>query len=88
MTAYMVRRQARLRPGDRREATVQTVVDLARKQDSTDLTTEAVAKRLGVIQGRFDRPPQESWVRRECSSAMLTWASATSGVDINEGRPD
>lgn len=62
MTAYMVRRQARLRPGDRREATVQTVVDLARKQDSTDLTTEAVAKRLGVIQGRFDRPPQESWV--------------------------
>ena len=59
MTAHIVRRQARLRPGDRREATVQTVVDLARKQDSTDLTTEAVAKRLGVTQGGFDRPPKD-----------------------------
>jgi transcriptional regulator GlxA family with amidase domain len=72
MKVHVVCWEAHLCPGDRREAAIQTVVDLAATQDSADLMTKAVAKRSGVTQRNFDRSPEESWVGVSVSSAMLT----------------
>ncbi len=47
----MISRPTYLSSERRREMTVETVVDLAAEQNPADITTGAIAKRMGVSQG-------------------------------------
>lgn len=51
----MISRSAYLSAEERREVTVETVIDLAAEQNPTDITTGAIAKRMGVTQGALFR---------------------------------
>jgi AcrR family transcriptional regulator len=51
----MISRTAYLSADERREVTVETVIDLAAEQNPTDITTGAIAKRMGVTQGALFR---------------------------------
>ncbi len=48
-------RPAYLPAEERREVTVETVIDLAAEQNPADITTGAIAKRMGVTQGALFR---------------------------------
>jgi len=51
----MISRPTYLSSEERREMTVETVVDLAAEQNPADITTDAIAKRMGVTQGALFR---------------------------------
>ncbi len=51
----MISRPAYLSAEERREVTVETVIDLAAEQNPADITTGAIAKRMGVTQGALFR---------------------------------
>lgn len=51
----MISRPAYLSAEERRAVTVETVIDLAAEQNPTDITTAAIAKRMGVTQGALFR---------------------------------
>lgn len=51
----MVSRTASLSAEQRREVTVETVIELAAEQNPADITTAAIAKRMGVTQGALFR---------------------------------
>ena len=51
----MIARPTYLSAEERREMTVETVVDLAAEQNPADITTDAIAKRMGVTQGALFR---------------------------------
>ncbi len=51
----MISRPTYLSAEERREMTVEAVVDLAAEQNPADITTDAIAKRMGVTQGALFR---------------------------------
>lgn len=51
----MISRPAYLPAEERREVTVETVIRLAAEQNPADITTAAIAKRMGVTQGALFR---------------------------------
>ena len=51
----MIARPTYLSAEERREMTVETVIDLAAEQNPADITTDAIAKRMGVTQGALFR---------------------------------
>ncbi|MFC3208969.1 MAG: TetR/AcrR family transcriptional regulator [Mesorhizobium sp.] len=51
----MISRPAYLPADERREVTVETVIELAAEQNPADITTGAIAKRMGVTQGALFR---------------------------------
>ena len=51
----MISRPAYLSAEERCEVTVETVIDLAAEQNPADITTGAIAKRMGVTQGALFR---------------------------------
>ena len=55
---------------ERRAATVQAVVDLAAEQNPAEITTTAIADRMGLTQGALFRhfPTKESILE-----AMMSW---------------
>ncbi|WP_417445938.1 TetR/AcrR family transcriptional regulator [Kangiella sp.] len=61
-----------LRADERREVTVQTVVELAGEQNPSEITTAAIAKRMGVTQGALFRhfPNKEAIL-----SSVMEWVS-------------
>lgn len=68
----MVSRSAYLSAEERREVTVETVIDLAAEQNPTDITTGAIAKRMGVTQGALFRhfPSKDAILQ-----AVMEWVS-------------
>jgi AcrR family transcriptional regulator len=68
----MVARPAYLSAEERREVTVETVIDLAAEQNPADITTGAIAKRMGVTQGALFRhfPSKEAILQ-----AVMEWVS-------------
>lgn len=68
----MISRSAYLSAEERREATVETVLDLAAEQNPTDITTGAIAKRMGVTQGALFRhfPSKDAILQ-----AVMEWVS-------------
>ncbi|MFA5627222.1 MAG: TetR/AcrR family transcriptional regulator [Thiohalomonadaceae bacterium] len=62
----------RLPADERRAATVIAVVDLAAKQNPNDITTAAIAKRIGLTQGAIFRhfPTKDAIFQ-----AVMTWVS-------------
>ncbi|ACV27443.1 TetR/AcrR family transcriptional regulator [Kangiella koreensis] len=61
-----------LRADERREVTVETVVELAGEQNPSEITTAAIAKRMGVTQGALFRhfPNKEAIL-----SSVMEWVS-------------
>ena len=57
---------------ERRAATVEAMVDLAAEQNPSDITTTAIAKRMGLTQGALFRhfPTKDAIVQ-----AVMTWVS-------------
>src|SRR3546814_13925812 len=49
-------RSRHLPADERRAATVEAVVDLAAEQNPSDITTTAIAQRMGLTQGELFRP--------------------------------
>ncbi|CAM5281767.1 Synthetically lethal with a defective Min system protein A OS=Afipia felis OX=1035 GN=slmA PE=4 SV=1 [Afipia felis] len=68
----MISRTAYLSADERREVTVETVIDLAAEQNPTDITTGAIAKRMGVTQGALFRhfPSKDAILQ-----AVMEWVS-------------
>lgn len=68
----MISRPAYLSAEERREVTVETVIDLAAEQNPTDITTGAIAKRMGVTQGALFRhfPSKDAILQ-----AVMEWVS-------------
>ncbi len=68
----MISRQAYLPAEERREVTVETVIELAAEQNPADITTGAIAKRMGVTQGALFRhfPSKDAILR-----AVMEWVS-------------
>jgi AcrR family transcriptional regulator len=68
----MISRSAYLSAEERREVTVETVIDLAAEQNPTDITTGAIAKRMGVTQGALFRhfPSKDAILQ-----AVMEWVS-------------
>ncbi|MBN9548366.1 MAG: TetR/AcrR family transcriptional regulator [Alphaproteobacteria bacterium] len=68
----MISRQAYLPAEERREVTVETVIDLAAEQNPADITTGAIAKRMGVTQGALFRhfPSKDAILH-----AVMEWVS-------------
>jgi AcrR family transcriptional regulator len=68
----MTSRSAYLSAEERREVTVETVIDLAAEQNPTDITTGAIAKRMGVTQGALFRhfPSKDAILQ-----AVMEWVS-------------
>ena len=58
--------------GERRAATVEAVVDLAAEQNPSDITTAAIAQRMGLTQGALFRhfPTKEAILQ-----AVMSWVS-------------
>ncbi len=65
-------RPAYLSAEERREVTVETVIDLAAEQNPTDITTGAIARRMGVTQGALFRhfPSKDAILQ-----AVMEWVS-------------
>lgn len=61
-----------LRADERREVTVETVVELAGEQNPSEITTAAIAKRMGVTQGALFRhfPNKEAIL-----TSVMEWVS-------------
>jgi AcrR family transcriptional regulator len=68
----MISRSAYLSAEERREVTVETVIDLAAEQNPRDITTGAIAKRMGVTQGALFRhfPSKDAILQ-----AVMEWVS-------------
>jgi AcrR family transcriptional regulator len=68
----MTSRSVYLSAEERREVTVETVIDLAAEQNPTDITTGAIAKRMGVTQGALFRhfPSKDAILQ-----AVMEWVS-------------
>jgi AcrR family transcriptional regulator len=68
----MISRHAYLPAEERREVTVETVIELAAEQNPTDITTGAIAKRMGVTQGALFRhfPSKDAILQ-----AVMEWVS-------------
>ena len=68
----MISRTAYLSAEERREVTVETVIDLAAEQNPADITTGAIAKRMGVTQGALFRhfPSKDAILQ-----AVMEWVS-------------
>ena len=68
----MISRPAYLTAEERREVTVETVIDLAAEQNPADITTGAIAKRMGVTQGALFRhfPSKDAILQ-----AFMEWVS-------------
>ncbi len=68
----MISRPAYLPAEARREVTVETVIDLAAEQNPADITTGAIAKRMGVTQGALFRhfPSKDAIIQ-----AVMEWVS-------------
>jgi AcrR family transcriptional regulator len=68
----MISRQAYLPAEERREVTVETVIDLAAEQNPADITPGAIAKRMGVTQGALFRhfPSKDAILH-----AVMEWVS-------------
>lgn len=68
----MISRPAYLPAEERREVTVETVIELAAEQNPTDITTGAIAKRMGVTQGALFRhfPSKDAILQ-----AVMEWVS-------------
>ena len=68
----MISRTAYLSADERREVTVETVIDLAAEQNPADITTGAIAKRMGVTQGALFRhfPSKDAILQ-----AVMEWVS-------------
>lgn len=68
----MISRPAYLSAEERREVTVETVIDLAAEQNPADITTGAIAKRMGVTQGALFRhfPSKDAILQ-----AVMEWVS-------------
>jgi len=68
----VISRPAYLSAEERREVTVETVIDLAAEQNPTDITTGAIAKRMGVTQGALFRhfPSKDAILQ-----AVMEWVS-------------
>lgn len=65
-------RPAYLSAEERREVTVEAVIDLAAEQNPADITTGAIAKRMGVTQGALFRhfPSKDAILQ-----AVMEWVS-------------
>lgn len=65
-------RPAYLSAEERREVTVEAVIDLAAEQNPADITTGAIAKRMGVTQGALFRhfPSKDTILQ-----AVMEWVS-------------
>ena len=61
-----------LRADERREVTVETVIELAGEQNPSEITTAAIAKRMGVTQGALFRhfPNKEAILQ-----SVMEWVS-------------
>ena len=68
----MISRPAYLSAEERREVTVETVLDLAAEQNPTDITTGAIAKRMGVTQGALFRHFRS---KEAILQAVMEWVS-------------
>jgi len=68
----MISRPAYLPAEERREVTVEAVIDLAAEQNPADITTGAIAKRMGVTQGALFRhfPSKDAILE-----AVMEWVS-------------
>jgi len=68
----MIARPAYLPAEERREVTVETVIHLAAEQNPADITTGAIAKRMGVTQGALFRhfPSKDAILQ-----AVMEWVS-------------
>jgi AcrR family transcriptional regulator len=68
----MMSRPAYLSAEERREVTVEAVIDLAAEQNPADITTGAIAKRMGVTQGALFRhfPSKDTILQ-----AVMEWVS-------------
>ncbi|WP_416799388.1 TetR/AcrR family transcriptional regulator [Ciceribacter azotifigens] len=68
----MASRPAYLSAEERREVTIETVVELAAEQNPSDITTGAIAKRMGVTQGALFRhfPSKDAILE-----AVMAWVS-------------
>jgi len=68
----MISRPSYLPAEERREVTVETVIALAAEQNPTDITTGAIAKRMGVTQGALFRhfPSKDAILQ-----AVMEWVS-------------
>jgi AcrR family transcriptional regulator len=68
----MMSRPAYLSAEERREVTVEAVIDLAAEQNPADITTGAIAKRMGVTQGALFRhfPSKDAILQ-----AVMEWVS-------------
>ncbi len=68
----MISRPAYLSAEERREVTIETVVELAAEQNPSDITTGAIAKRMGVTQGALFRhfPSKDAILE-----AVMEWVS-------------
>lgn len=66
---------------ERRELTVETVVDLAAEQNPNDITTAAIAERMGVTQGSLFRhfPNKDAILQ-----AVVRWVSARLLARVDE----
>ncbi|WP_066459055.1 TetR/AcrR family transcriptional regulator [Castellaniella caeni] len=70
---------------DRREATVQAVVDLAAEQNPAEITTTAIADRMGLTQGALFRhfPTKEAILE-----ATMSWVGERLLVRVDEAAED
>ncbi|HLP67462.1 MAG TPA: TetR family transcriptional regulator [Rhizobium sp.] len=68
----MATRPTYLSAEERREVTVETVIELASEQNPSDITTGAIAKRMGVTQGALFRhfPSKDAILE-----AVMEWVS-------------
>jgi AcrR family transcriptional regulator len=68
----MIARPTYLPAEERREVTVETVIHLAAEQNPADITTAAIAKRMGVTQGALFRhfPTKDAIIE-----AVMEWVS-------------
>ena len=77
----MSQRPQYLSAEDRRAATVQAVVDLAAEQNPTEITTTAIADRMGLTQGALFRhfPNKEAIVE-----ATMSWVGERLLVSVDK----
>lgn len=68
----MSKRASRLSAEERRSTTVEAVIELAAEQNPSDITTAAIAKRMGLTQGALFRhfPTKDAIVE-----AVLAWVA-------------
>src|SRR3546814_7403902 len=72
LVAFMNKRATRLSAEERRTTTVEAVIDLAAEQNPSDITTAAIAERMGLTQGALFRhfPTKDAILQ-----AVLSWVA-------------